>query len=596
MLMMLNFKQSVRGAIRQPPNIITWIVTLERLQTCGAATDPQAVVQEWNQQCPKGQQLKGGQAQAVQLVLEKMPRAILAKVIEHVYTVSMDMMVDRMLFDWASRPEQLRRKVLRKEMEEHAEMAALVAYIYNKTMHTTPLMATDLLDNFCKPFVEGSDHHLSLELSTILADKPAEIQVEHISCIKALIIKHKGSHQQPGSSTVQLMQDLEADNYGILQASIEHDIKAVILHREKVRTWGSTAYWQKLEDGQKQWTDLTDGVRVYMKRYMKVVVADNSVNMLKAFMEYKRTITQKPHHRVSIESAAVLAHVNWLAPAGIRSLQKKCHEALMSALASDCPQSLILAMAPTHCNNASKLWISQRDSLNSLTNAGLDIDMEFSVLLKDRADKRDDRPGTINGRVCRAIGSPNPAHNGFWKTCKLLDERRTEPTSQLLVSDMVCHDEGDGFLPAADHGGSTTHSSVRGRGKFEQLGPDTCVSILDATFDGLKDAAGVGITFFVDVNVCCGDMVVAWIRKACNMQVPLYYFGTVADGAALEWVEGYAVESIAKSIKGGSLSMPGVKLIQVDDAASSTPKPLAPQLKLLVWDEDNQKAKIPEDF
>eukprot|EP00959_Pyramimonas_sp_CCMP1952_P326544 6835375-Pyramimonas_sp.AAC.1 len=87
MLMMLNFKQSVRGAIRQPPNIITWIVTLERLQTCGAATDPQAVVQEWNQQCPKGQQLKGGQAQAVQLVLEKMPRAILAKVIEHVYTV-----------------------------------------------------------------------------------------------------------------------------------------------------------------------------------------------------------------------------------------------------------------------------------------------------------------------------------------------------------------------------------------------------------------------------------------------------------------------------------------------------------------------------
>eukprot|EP00959_Pyramimonas_sp_CCMP1952_P150991 3159798-Pyramimonas_sp.AAC.1 len=170
-------------------------------------------------------------------------------------------------------------------------------------MHTTPLMATDLLDNFCKPFVEGSDHHLSLELSTILADKPAEIQVEHISCIKALIIKHKGSHQQPGSSTVQLMQDLEADNYGILQASIEHDIKAAILHREKVRTWESTAYWQKLEDGQKQWTDLTDGVRVYMKRYMKVVVADNSVNMLNAFIEHKRTITQKPHHRVSIESA-----------------------------------------------------------------------------------------------------------------------------------------------------------------------------------------------------------------------------------------------------------------------------------------------------
>eukprot|EP00959_Pyramimonas_sp_CCMP1952_P315467 6602620-Pyramimonas_sp.AAC.1 len=85
--MMLNFKQSVRGAIRQPPNVVTWIVTLMRLQKSGAAVDPQIVVQEWNNTCPKQSQLKGGQAMAAQLVLEKMPPSLLSKVVDHVYQV-----------------------------------------------------------------------------------------------------------------------------------------------------------------------------------------------------------------------------------------------------------------------------------------------------------------------------------------------------------------------------------------------------------------------------------------------------------------------------------------------------------------------------
>eukprot|EP00959_Pyramimonas_sp_CCMP1952_P131858 2756744-Pyramimonas_sp.AAC.1 len=89
----------------------------------------------------------------------------------------------------------------------------------------------------------------------------------------------------------------------------------------------------------------------------------------------------------------------------------KCQQSLISSMASDCPQSIILAMQPIHSNQQATLWTCQETYLNSLTNSGLDIDMEFSVPIKDRTDKRDDRPGTMNGRVRRALGSPNPSHS-----------------------------------------------------------------------------------------------------------------------------------------------------------------------------------------
>eukprot|EP00959_Pyramimonas_sp_CCMP1952_P290697 6080610-Pyramimonas_sp.AAC.1 len=76
-------------------------------------------------------------------------------------------------------------------MEDHAEMAALVSYLYHKTLHSTPLSATDMNDCFCQAYIDGTDHHLSLELSSILSEKPSEVSVESVSCIKALLVRHK---------------------------------------------------------------------------------------------------------------------------------------------------------------------------------------------------------------------------------------------------------------------------------------------------------------------------------------------------------------------------------------------------------------------
>ncbi|CAK0791188.1 unnamed protein product [Prorocentrum cordatum] len=506
---------------------------------------------------------------------------------------SMQLSFDKLHSDWINRPEQLRRKYGRKEMEDSAEMSCLVEYIYRKTLHTTPLSAADLNGSSCQAYIEGSDRHLSLELSSILVDKPADVAAESVSCIKAMLVKHRGTHQTPQANTLQLMQSLEADNYGILVSSVEHDIKAIQLYKDKTPTWESSVYWEKLEAGQKQWSDLVAGVMLYLKRYAKIVVTDAQVAVCKAFMEYRRNVCSKPRHRVSIENVAVMGRVNWLAPSGVKANQMKCQQSLISSMASDCPQSIILATQPIHSNQQAKLWTCQETCLNSLTNSGLDIDMEFSVLIKDRMDKRDDRPGTMNGRACRALGSPNPSHSGFWKSCKLLDERRTEPTPQIPVSDVVSIDDIDAAPPPTDTGGSSNRGMVRGWCKYEQLGPETCLSILDATFDGLKDASGVGMALFADVHVCTADMLVAWVRKSCQIAIPSYYFGTVYDQAQAEWAYNYVANAIATLTKDGTSSMPGVKAATVGTEQEKQ-KPMMPQLKCLVWDDTAKVVKVPE--
>eukprot|EP00959_Pyramimonas_sp_CCMP1952_P392723 8228972-Pyramimonas_sp.AAC.1 len=112
-----------------------------------------------------------------------------------------------------------------------------------------------------------------------------------------MLVKHRGTHQTPQANTLQLMQSLEADNYGILVSSVEHDIKAIQLYKDKTPTWECSVHWEKLESSQKQWSDLVAGAMLYLRRYAKIVVTDAQVAACKALMECRRNVCSKPRHR-----------------------------------------------------------------------------------------------------------------------------------------------------------------------------------------------------------------------------------------------------------------------------------------------------------
>lgn len=72
--LLCNFKRSCRGAIRQPPNLIQWILGLTNLNKHGVH-DTATTIAAWNAQCSKVDALVGGKYAACKLVMEKMPRA-----------------------------------------------------------------------------------------------------------------------------------------------------------------------------------------------------------------------------------------------------------------------------------------------------------------------------------------------------------------------------------------------------------------------------------------------------------------------------------------------------------------------------------------
>ena len=76
--MKATMKLSCRGAIRQAPSVLTWINTLLNMQTWGV-NDTANLMREWNKTAARADQLTGGRAQAVQLVLERMPQPVLDK-------------------------------------------------------------------------------------------------------------------------------------------------------------------------------------------------------------------------------------------------------------------------------------------------------------------------------------------------------------------------------------------------------------------------------------------------------------------------------------------------------------------------------------
>jgi hypothetical protein len=57
-----NFKWSVRGSIRQSPNVITWIVSLTNLREDWGTADAAAVIKDWNKDSSESEKLVGGKA------------------------------------------------------------------------------------------------------------------------------------------------------------------------------------------------------------------------------------------------------------------------------------------------------------------------------------------------------------------------------------------------------------------------------------------------------------------------------------------------------------------------------------------------------
>ena len=129
------------------------------------------------------------------------------------------------------------------------------------------------------------------------------MNLERITILKGLLLQHNQTHMK-NPSTVAMVASLEEDSFGIIRASIEHDAKAMKVYMNKVANFESAKYWSKLESDRRVYANYTMGVQAFIKRYCKIVIASTIESVLKDFLEYKREIINKPHHKMDSEHLA----------------------------------------------------------------------------------------------------------------------------------------------------------------------------------------------------------------------------------------------------------------------------------------------------
>ena len=131
-----NFRISVRGSIRRPPHVLTWVSALAKTRE-----DPAVVIKAWNARSSRAGQLLWAKAVAVRQILSYMPKTTLRLALEHINKVGWEasVLTDDVLgskniypgFSW--RPSAKEWHARLKVTSESSDI--LFAYMINK--HTS---------------------------------------------------------------------------------------------------------------------------------------------------------------------------------------------------------------------------------------------------------------------------------------------------------------------------------------------------------------------------------------------------------------------------------------------------------------------------
>ena len=282
-----NFKLSCRGAIRKPPNVISWVVMLGRMTEAGDR-DVGAILRQWNRDNVKAANVVGAKAQAVKSVLEvaspETKNILVAHVSEFGWEHAMlneDGLASKKLFPgnhfrtvgsktWSARqvvtkesshimfrgvlerfkklPDLLRKKMSKQQLEVYVETASvLVAFAAEAVAAGLPDAVVQA--EFVEKWVSG-DPRISMDMSSAMLEKTDAFSIRDVPCIKELLDRAAGIGSAADVDIT--MQEnafkkqsayLQQSEYKLLIQHVEYDCKLWRVYESKVgscRSWVTT--------------------------------------------------------------------------------------------------------------------------------------------------------------------------------------------------------------------------------------------------------------------------------------------------------------------------------------------------------------------
>ena len=308
-----NFRVSLRGAIRRPPNLLTWVGTLSQLKQKGYE-DSAAVISRFNSGVAKNFQLVGSKATAIGNLMTLFPADLLALLQNHVSKYGWDSCVlsddnlstkkilpnfvhksphkswkkfaamsvtsttltfRRLMRDFGKASPHGRRKADKATVECLAEMAALVVNLSKQLAELFPLKQADLEAEIYDKWVEGSPG-LDLELHEICTEKKESLVVTDIKAFRAVADLLQCKIPVPKATEEVQLNELAMSKFELLKKQLDYDQTAFRVHQAKVKNYEHAVHHAKLEWKQKLRSEAMQWCTSWLAKKCKIFVYDPS--------------------------------------------------------------------------------------------------------------------------------------------------------------------------------------------------------------------------------------------------------------------------------------------------------------------------------
>lgn len=274
---------------------------------------------------------------------------------------------------------------------------------------------------------------------------------------------------------------------------------------------------------------------------------------------------------------AFICFCNYVAPCTIPSAVQEQQMALTNTVLHAGPNNIGLVMMPAFSYKAGQLYLIEHQIIKSLSMRSIHMDTSFSLVYERRSDARDNRPCNLQGRI--AHSNTFEMRKSGWRNCPLMTVGRTEPAKQVPNKQLIMvEDLSEESLPSADS------ERVQGGRRFEQLGEDAAMKLLQATIDTV-DFGERTMLVLVDVSPGVGNMMTAFVKLKGNR--PMYYFAACESDVHQAWLHETTLSIMQEDFVAGRLTIPGITPAAVtppDGVIESQPP--RPDLQLLVWMAD----------
>ena len=412
-------------------------------------------------------------------------------------------------------------------------------------------------------------------------DKSEDFVVNQIPTLKKLLEAHLFS--PPVSQSVANKTSLEVDEFNLIMRQMKYDVQVFENWKRKCSSVHSARDHALLEFKllrMKKGQDLAENLLSACTRLL--TWGDKVEGNIADIMNYRRDYIAR-QLGLKEEKIPMLMLLNWAAPCLIPAALQEQQKSVLTWGLHDNMQSCAIVIAPVFTYSRGKLHMGEKKMLEQLSEGNHNLDWQFSIVYKEKADDRDMRPMMYPCRMVFPSPLGDPRKNIFF-SCELRKNHRTAEVVQVPTKSLKeIQDLSPDALPPTTN---ERDGHIHGAQKFNQLGTAACDALLSGLLNGVDLPPAL---LFVDLYPRIGDMLESFLHlRLQHTTCSLFYTALCESQIEATWLHQTMVEMVAEKISKDEMILPGENPEKEMNPDLLEPFPKLPDMNRLIIGGDNK--------